>query len=153
MLSNHALYEKCRLLEFLNQYYNTATMLSNAAVLCCCRYVGQVKDTSHQLLAKKLNKIGWGRECTFDSGKLESQSVKYAKNIIVRSKLCASSETLSTVKNTTSNLLRLLIQQHSEAKLVEKEWEKKKKTAVADNKASTAREAACTPKYRSLHSS
>lgn len=102
-------------------------MLSNAAVLCCCRYVGQVKDTSHQLLAKKLNKIGWGRECTFDSGKLESQSVKYAKNIIVRSKLCASSETLSTVKNTTSNLLRLLIQQHSEAKLVEKEWEKKKK--------------------------
>ncbi len=58
------------------------------------------------------------------------------KNIIVRCKLCVRTKTLSTAKNTTSNLLKHLLRQHISMPLVE---------VQPSNKSSMAVEDACSP--------
>ena len=50
----------------------------------------------------------------------EIVSAKGTKNTVIRGKLCLSIKILSTAKNTTSNILKYLIGQDSDVKLVEK---------------------------------
>ena len=112
--------------NFQNSSYITVHNPSNAALL---RYQNQA--TSQK--AKHFLSLSY----------FEFVSVKDAKIIVVRCKLCAGSKKLSTAKNTTSNLSKHLIPQRCDMKLV-------KNNAGADSGASTASDAYTPAKQQTL---